>query len=163
MPASEPCSNQHGSRTSGPGPEPEIVERALAADRDQAVRRLARLTGSVEELIAAAANSNADDEHDPEGATIAYERSQLDALVHRSRLNLEEIDAAVARIAQGRYGVCETCGRPIAADRLEVRPIARECIACASGRSSIGRPSAGTRRARRSTGPAAIRLVRSDT
>jgi RNA polymerase-binding transcription factor DksA len=77
-------------------------------------------------------SSNADDEHDPEGATIAFERSQLDSLVLQAREQLAEIDAAEDRLAHGRCGLCETCGLPIALGRLEARPTARTCIACAS-------------------------------
>lgn len=107
------------------------VEQALAEAREQTVRDLAELTGSYDDLVATAALSNADDEHDPEGATFASERSQLDALVRAARERLTEIDAAAARLAEGRYGICESCGEPISAARLEARPVARTCIDCA--------------------------------
>jgi RNA polymerase-binding transcription factor DksA len=105
---------------------------ALDAARKEAVGRLAALTGGFEELVAASRDSNADDEHDPEGATIAFERSQLDSLVVRTRAQLAEIDAAERRLADGRYGRCEACGRPIAPARLEALPATRTCIACAT-------------------------------
>ncbi|WP_306514392.1 TraR/DksA family transcriptional regulator, partial [Janibacter hoylei] len=79
----------------------------------------------------ASEGSNADDEHDPEGATIAFERSQVDALARQAREHLREIDAALARLDAGDYGTCERCGRPISAGRLEARPTARTCIDCA--------------------------------
>lgn len=94
---------------------------------------LTDLSHRFEELVAASVGSNADDEHDPEGATIAFERSQLDALMRLAREDLAEIDAAEDRLARGRYGLCETCGLPIDLARLEARPTARTCIACASG------------------------------
>ena len=104
----------------------------LEAERREAVRRLAGLTGQFDEVVAASRDTNADDEHDPEGATIAFERSQLAALVGQVRERLAEVDAALARLEAGTYGVCEVCGRPIAEARLEVRPTARTCIACIS-------------------------------
>lgn len=85
-----------------------------------------------EGMIAASLDSNADDEHDPEGATIAYERSQLDVLMSQARRHLDEIEDALLRDAAGRYGVCEQCGRTIAAARLEARPASRLCVDCAS-------------------------------
>lgn len=104
----------------------------LEEERQTTLRRLATLTGDFDALVAASEGSNADDEHDPEGATIAFERSQLDALVRQGRGNLEEIEAALGRLDRGTYGTCERCAGPIAEGRLEARPTARMCIECAS-------------------------------
>jgi DnaK suppressor protein len=104
----------------------------LEAERQQSLRRLAALTGDFNEVVAASRDSNADDEHDPEGATIAFERSQVAALVLQVRGHLAEVEAAIQRLEGGTYGVCERCGQPIARARLEARPAARTCIACAS-------------------------------
>ena len=106
----------------------------LEAERHQTLRRLAALTDEFDEVVAASRDTNADDEHDPEGATIAFERSQVGALVRQAEEHLAEIDAAVARLAAGTYGVCERCGQQIAPARLEARPVARTCIGCASAR-----------------------------
>lgn len=90
--------------------------------------RLSRLDEDLAALIAASRDSNADDEHDPEGQTIAYERSQLSALASQAREHLCEVEAALERWAAGTYGVCAVCHHPIAAERLEARPTARTCI-----------------------------------
>lgn len=103
----------------------------LAEQRQETQARLATLTADFAALVEASEGSNADDEHDPEGSTIAFERSQVDAFIQQGRRDLEEIDAALARLEQGTYGTCERCARPIAAGRLEVRPTARRCIDCA--------------------------------
>ena len=96
--------------------------------------RLANLTGDHDAMVAASRDTNADDEHDPEGATIAFERSQIDALVRQTRAHLAEIDAALQRLDDSTYGVCERCGDEIGVGRLEARPTARTCIRCASAR-----------------------------
>ena len=83
-------------------------------------------------MVAASRGSNADDEHDPEGATIAFERSQVGALVRQAQLHALEIDAAMGRLESGTYGTCEGCGETIGAGRLEARPVARTCIQCAT-------------------------------
>jgi DnaK suppressor protein len=106
--------------------------RLLERDRADTLRRLAGLTDAFDEVVAASKDTNADDEHDPEGATIAFERSQVEALARQARGHLVEIDAAEARLEAGTYGVCERCGEPIAQARLEARPTARLCIGCAS-------------------------------
>ena len=97
--------------------------------------RLAALTGDYAGIVEASKDSNADDEHDPEGATIAFERSQVGTLVEEARHQLAEVEAARARLADGTYGTCERCGEPIGEGRLEARPTARTCIRCAAGAS----------------------------
>lgn len=109
--------------------------RRLAEERRRTLRRLADLRGDFRGFVEASKDSNADDEHDPEGATIAFERSQVAALVQQAEEHLREIDAAEARIGDGRYGVCTRCGQPIPAERLEVRPTATTCVGCATGSS----------------------------
>ena len=111
-----------------------IAER-LRAERRDTLQRLAGLTGDYAGIVDASRDSNADDEHDPEGSTIAFERSQVSALIAQARARLRELDDAEERLAQGRYGVCESCGRAIPAGRLEARPVARTCIACAETRT----------------------------
>jgi RNA polymerase-binding transcription factor DksA len=108
------------------------TQRRLTAEREQTLERLASLTGDYDSVVAASLDTNADDEHDPEGATIAFERSQIGALVRQVRHHLAEVDAALARVASGSYGVCEGCGVAIGAARLEALPAARLCIRCAS-------------------------------
>lgn len=106
----------------------------LEEKREKTIRSLANLTGDYDAQVAASRDTNADDEHDPEGATIAFERSQLGALVRRTQLHLQEIDAAVQRLDTGTYGACERCGGAIGDGRLRARPTARTCMACASAR-----------------------------
>ena len=53
----------------------------------------------------ASRDSNADDEHDVEGATIAFERSQVDSLIRQVEGHLAQIDEALERVESGTYGV----------------------------------------------------------
>jgi DnaK suppressor protein len=109
------------------------VRRRLEVEREETLERLAGLTHDYDGVVAASRDSNADDEHDPEGATIAFERSQIGALVRQARLHLVEIEAAVTRLQAGTYGVCVRCGGAIGEGRLEARPAVRTCIRCAAG------------------------------
>ena len=104
---------------------------ALQTARDDALERLARLRASHAELVAATEGSNADDEHDPEGATLAFERQQLSALIEQAQASVEAADQALVRRQAGDYGLCASCGRPIGPERLEARPTATTCIECA--------------------------------
>jgi RNA polymerase-binding protein DksA len=103
----------------------------LGEERAAALAQIAALTREFDEVVAASRSSNADDEHDPEGATIAFERQQVAALLEQARRRLADVEAAVRAVEAGTYGNCETCGRPIAAERLAARPAARTCIDCA--------------------------------
>lgn len=105
----------------------------LLHDLAEAAARVADLEAALAEVKAASRASNADDEHDPEGATIAFERQQLSALLDAARHNRGEVGAALAQLDAGRYGICANCGRDISAARLQARPRARSCIDCARG------------------------------
>ena len=111
------------------GPDDAAAEslEALLAANEEAERRLVR---QHERVVAASEQSNADDEHDPEGSTIAFERQQALALLEAVRRTGAELRRAAADARAGRYGVCERCGGDIGPDRLEARPQARSCIAC---------------------------------
>jgi RNA polymerase-binding transcription factor DksA len=110
------------------------VEQRLRAEAAAARERFDALTADLQALIAAASGSNLDDEHDPEGATIAFEREQLAALREQARQQLDDIAEAMQRLAAGDYGVCATCGAPIGEARLAARPFVRECVGCAGRR-----------------------------
>jgi DnaK suppressor protein len=107
------------------------VSDPLGEERTAALAQIAALTREFDEVVAASKASNADDEHDPEGATIAFERQQVVALLEQARQRLADVEAALAHREAGDYGICENCGRPIAPERLAARPAARTCIDCA--------------------------------
>ena len=106
----------------------------LEEARRRSARRLASLTDDFDEVVGASLDTNADDEHDPEGHTIAFERAQVDALVRQARDRLAEVDTALARLDAGTYGVCEPCGQEVGEGRLAARPETRLCIDCARHR-----------------------------
>ncbi len=56
--------------------------------------------------------------------------SSVASLPDDARRELAEIDAALSRIEEGRYGVCQTCGGPMGLHRLRAIPEARYCVAC---------------------------------
>ncbi|MFC5381419.1 TraR/DksA family transcriptional regulator [Aquipuribacter nitratireducens] len=90
-----------------------------------------RLLAQLDRVVAASEQSNADDEHDPEGATIAWERQQLAAVLDQVRRSRAALEEAVAARARGEATTCERCGATIDPRRLEARPEARTCIDCA--------------------------------
>lgn len=108
-----------------------VAER-LRAEREAAAEVLATQLRDLAGMVQASEASNADDEHDPEGATIGFERAQLSATIELTRRRIDDLDRALEQVAGGRYGRCEICGDEIGAERLAARPSARTCIRCAS-------------------------------
>ena len=93
--------------------------------------QIAALQQQLDAMIEASRDDNADDEHDPEGSTIAFERQQLASMLERARASERDAQHALGQLDAGTYGRCESCGGPIAPERLEARPDARLCIDCA--------------------------------
>jgi DnaK suppressor protein len=106
----------------------------LNSERERALGQIAELEREFAAIVASAADGSAggDDEHDPEGATVAFERQHVAALLTRARAHLEAIDAAWRKVGTGIYEICDICGDPIGADRLAARPAALTCVRCAA-------------------------------
>ena len=104
----------------------------LLAERAEALAQVAALEREFAAIAEAAGSAGTDDEHDPEGATLAFERQHTAALLQAARERVAAIDAALDRLRAGHYGVCTRCGQPIGADRLSARPAALTCIRCAA-------------------------------
>jgi RNA polymerase-binding transcription factor len=66
-----------------------------------------------------------------EGTSIAIERFADVAIHDQIMQQLAAVDAALVRVADGTYGVCEVCGKRIAPERLEAIPWAATCVSCA--------------------------------
>lgn len=56
----------------------------------------------------------------------------VDALGNEARLEIRQIDAGLARIKAGDYGVCEGCGARVSEARLRAQPHAMKCVECAA-------------------------------
>jgi DnaK suppressor protein len=116
--------------------DPEFARSRLNTDRDQVLGRIAELEREFGAIVASASEGSAggDDEHDPEGATIAFERQHVAALIASARIHLTAIDAAMGKVASGTYEICDICGGPIGAERLAARPASLTCVRCAGQR-----------------------------
>jgi DnaK suppressor protein len=104
----------------------------LLAEQARAWQRIAALGREFAGLAEAASSAGTDDEHDPEGATLAFERQHAAALLEAAHEQLVAIDAALRKLQAGRYDVCDRCGQPIGNERLAARPAALTCIRCAA-------------------------------
>ena len=112
--------------------EESEIRALLGAQRQATLARISALTVDFEGIVAASAGSNIDDEHDPEGSTLAFERAQVTALLDEARAHLHDLDRALARLGAGTYWVCELCNASIGFERLTAKPGVRTCIRCAA-------------------------------
>ncbi len=74
-------------------------------------------------------------DYDPnfaDSSQVTAERGENEALVNKLVDSLREVEHALSKFDTDTYGVCESCGQPIAPARLEARPEARLCINCAA-------------------------------
>jgi RNA polymerase-binding transcription factor DksA len=108
----------------------------LNTDREQALDQIAELEREFTAIVTSASEGSAggDDEHDPEGATVAFERQHIAALVAQAREHLADIDAALRKVDSGIYEICDRCGGPIGEERLAARPASLICVRCARAR-----------------------------
>lgn len=66
-----------------------------------------------------------------DSSQVTAERGEAERLASDLQESLEDVEAALRRVADGTYGRCERCGREIAEARLEAMPTARRCLECA--------------------------------
>jgi DnaK suppressor protein len=70
------------------------------------------------------------DNHLADIATHTYDRELDSTLEESEEAHLAHIDAALKRIEGGTFGICENCGKPVGAERLEAMPWVTLCIDC---------------------------------
>lgn len=114
--------------------ERATLQELLDADRKQTTARVALLRRDLDEIASSTTLTGADDEHDPEGSSTAFERAHAQSLLDQALDHLAELDLAAERLRDGDYGICVKCGQPIPVERLMILPAARTCVTCASRR-----------------------------
>ena len=115
-------------------PAPDQVRATLLVRRAMLVTEATSARTALAAVRAMRADRTDDDEHDPDGAPLSAEWSRLDGLHRAAVRRLGEMDAALAQLEAGQYGICSRCHGPISAGRLEVLPAASRCVACADKR-----------------------------
>ena len=106
----------------------------LTAERNNYTRQAEELRAQAEALALEHEPGDVQfDEEGGEGGTANVDRELDLHLSAQAQAAIEEIDAALVKIAEGTYGICESCGNPVPKARLEALPHARLCVSCKSG------------------------------
>ena len=108
----------------------ELGER-IAQEQARTAARIAAHERDFDDIVTSSADAVRDDEHDPEGATIAYERAQVASLLDDARAELAALQRAAERLHGPDAGACARCGQSIGYERLLARPAATTCVECA--------------------------------
>jgi RNA polymerase-binding transcription factor DksA len=119
---------------------PSASER-LEDERSRALALIDERRAQLDGLADVAVAEGRDDEHDPDGATVAFEHSLAVGLLAEAERSLAEVELAFQRLEDGAYGRCARCGRDIPTERLAVRPTALTCVGCAGPGHGVGRGS----------------------
>jgi RNA polymerase-binding transcription factor DksA len=108
-------------------------KEALESERVTYTRQAISLKAEADSLMADREPGDVQfDEESGEGDTLAVERERDLALSAQASAAVEEIDVALAKIADGTYGVCEQCHSIIPKERLRALPYAALCVQCKS-------------------------------
>lgn len=108
----------------------EDVRALLETTRDTLRRELAELTAAPRDPMGAVSFGK----RVGEGTSQAVERiAQVDA-AKKLDAKLRDVERALEKLHEGTYGVCDGCGGPIGAERVEAIPWATLCVRCAAAR-----------------------------
>jgi DnaK suppressor protein len=103
----------------------------LARSREQLLETRAKLLGEIDSGQRAEREANKDEGMDAyDLASEERDREINFILSDRERVKLQQIDDALARLDDGSYGICESCGLEIAEERLDAMPFTRLCRDC---------------------------------
>ncbi len=110
---------------------------ALEAERARLVAEVDAYEREGQESLSDVSGENNYRDHMADQGSATFARELDQTLESRARRNLREVDAALARIAVGTYGVCTRCGKTIVVERLEAVPEAELCISCQEREESL--------------------------
>jgi RNA polymerase-binding protein DksA len=119
----------------------ELTKQQLDHFRELLSQRRERLASDLhmmqDEALKVTAQDNSSDSVADTG-TDNYEQDFTLGLIESEEVLAREVDEALLRIEQAKFGVCESCETPVPLARLEILPFARFCITCQQKRESQG-------------------------
>jgi RNA polymerase-binding transcription factor DksA len=110
----------------------QSVLTTVRREQQRTARQVESLESLVASIVEASELTSTDDEHDSEGATIAYERAQAIALLRQAREDLDALAVTRKQLESTQVVTCSVCGRTIDLERIAALPTTSRCIRCAA-------------------------------
>ncbi len=107
-----------------------VLKDALGVERDRLLAEIAEYEREGQETLSDVSGENNYRDHMADQGSATFARELDMTLEDNAKETLEAIDAALARMDAGTYGVCTRCGKHINVERLEAMPAAELCISC---------------------------------
>ncbi len=111
-----------------------MSDATLADLRTSLEDERASLVARLQEMGGVSDGGLALDQNFADSSQVTAERGEVEALAGSLRESLGDVQAALVKLDDGTFGLCEGCGEPIPPARLEAKPAARLCMECASKR-----------------------------
>ena len=104
------------------------LQAELEGDAARLRREISTAETGIADLLRDSGEGAGDDQAD--AGTKNFEREHEMAIANNAREMLQQTERALARLAAGTYGVCESCGEPVGKYRLQAFPRATLCMSC---------------------------------
>jgi len=105
-----------------------VVRAELDGEAKRLTAEITSAESAIADLLRDSGDGAGDDQAD--AGTKTFEREHEMSLANNSREMLQQAERALRRIADGSYGICESCGNPIGKARLQAFPRATLCMSC---------------------------------
>lgn len=129
--------SKNGAASSNGKPKAPFDAKALKEIKKALIGQKAELQDQLQTEAQAFSSSESEiasdirsDENPAEAGTATFEREKHLSIANNVQDLLDKSSKALDKIAQGSYGICEVCSRPISAERLKALPHALMCIEC---------------------------------
>jgi DnaK suppressor protein len=116
-----------------------VFKTALDERRLELTEKAQRLADTFASVHSSRSDGSADGAHDAEASSLRTEWSRMSGFQGEAVEELAAIDRALQRIIDGSYGRCVRCGEIIPEGRLQIKPAAELCIACAEKAAPLRR------------------------
>jgi RNA polymerase-binding protein DksA len=130
--------------TKAPKKNRKLTKRELAKFRTDILKQMADMGEDMSFIRENAISDNIKDAtgdhssysfHMADQGTDAMEREKAFLLASRESVHLERLRNAIKRIDEGTFGICGSCGEPIAKERLKAVPTATLCVPCKTAKA----------------------------